>query len=453
MGQLNKRIIIIGGGPTGIGAAYRLQQKKYTNWVMYEKNNYLGGHSSTHIDKKGFLWDEGGHVLFSHFKEYDNFVAKVLQNNFFRHQRESWIKMPENRWVPYPFQNHIRYLNKEDQLRCIIGLVEANKKSNRLNNFQDWIYSTFGEGIGNIFMNPYNFKVWATPLSKMQFNWIAERVSVIDISKVLFNVINKADEFTWGPNNTFIFPKRGGTGEIYTRAGKMFAKNILLNKELIKIDFRNKKVFFKDGSSDSYDYLITAMPIPRLVAIMDFSKKIKHGVKGLEYNNILVVGIGLKKRIKTTKCWVYFPSLDVPFYRLTYFHNYSRYNVPQGDVNRYSSLMCEISYSKYKHVNKKEIIKDTIKSLITNGVINKKDRSAIISKVLYDISYGYPIPTKKRDSILRKIQPLLMKQGIYSRGRYGAWKYEISNMDHCFMQGYEAVENILYHKKEKVWSL
>jgi hypothetical protein len=37
---------------------------------------------------------------------------------------------------------------------------------------------------------------------------------------------------------------------------------------------------------------------------------------------------------------------------------------------------------------------------------------------------------------------------VYSRGRFGAWKYEVGNMDHSFMQGVEVVERIFTGKTE-----
>ncbi len=62
---MTKRIIKIGADPTGLGAAYRLRELGYTNWNIYGKNTYLGGHVSSHLDENGFVWDEGGHVIFS----------------------------------------------------------------------------------------------------------------------------------------------------------------------------------------------------------------------------------------------------------------------------------------------------------------------------------------------------------------------------------------------------
>jgi hypothetical protein len=57
--------------------------------------------------------------------------------------------------------------------------------------------------------------------------------------------------------------------------------------------------------------------------------------------------------------------------------------------------------------------------------------------------FGYPIPTPDRDDILGDVLPALEAMNIYSRGRFGGWKYEVANMDHSVMQGVEAVDRLL----------
>src|SRR5215204_7166426 len=121
-----KRIVILGAGPTGLGAAYRLQELGYHNWDIYEQHNYVGGLATSFTDDKGFTWDIGGHVLFSHYKYYDNLLDKLIGAHYTEIMRESWVWM-QDRFIPYPFQNNIRHLHPESVLGCLLGLIEAQR--------------------------------------------------------------------------------------------------------------------------------------------------------------------------------------------------------------------------------------------------------------------------------------------------------------------------------------
>jgi UDP-galactopyranose mutase len=75
----------------------------------------------------------------------------------------------------------------------------------------------------------------------------------------------------------------------------------------------------------------------------------------------------------------------------------------------------------------------------------------IVSLHTIDIEYAYPIPTLKRDEALAVIQPWLMERGIYSRGRFGSWRYEIGNMDHAAKMGIDAARLLVEGRPEEVW--
>jgi protoporphyrinogen oxidase len=75
------------------------------------------GLSCTAITPQGFLFDMGGHVIFSHWDYFDQLLDAALGPDAWNTlQRVSyvWIK---GRWVAYPFQNNIAALDKEDQVR------------------------------------------------------------------------------------------------------------------------------------------------------------------------------------------------------------------------------------------------------------------------------------------------------------------------------------------------
>jgi protoporphyrinogen oxidase len=69
-----KKIVILGAGPTGLGAAYRLQELGYRNWAIYERHDYVGGLATSFVDDAGFTYDIGGHVMFSHYPYFDTLV-------------------------------------------------------------------------------------------------------------------------------------------------------------------------------------------------------------------------------------------------------------------------------------------------------------------------------------------------------------------------------------------
>jgi len=90
----NNRIVIIGAGPCGQGAAWRLHELGFENYTVFEKNNYVGGLSASFSDEKGFTWDIGGHIHCLHYDYFDRVMETVLpEDGWVSHERESWIWM------------------------------------------------------------------------------------------------------------------------------------------------------------------------------------------------------------------------------------------------------------------------------------------------------------------------------------------------------------------------
>jgi len=159
----------------------------------------------------------------------------------------------------------------------------------------------------------------------------------------------------------------------------------------------------------------------------------------------------MQKKIDTGKCWVYFAEPEMPCYRATFFSHYSPFNVPNGDTEHYSSLMCEMSVPLGQTVDIERIYEQMLAGLIRSKILQESDRSLIISRYHRLVRYSYPIPTLDRDRGLAVLQPALMQQDIYSRGRFGAWRYEIGNMDHSVLMGVEAANHVVSGEKELVF--
>jgi len=438
------RFLILGAGPTGLGAARRLQELGVHDWQIVDAAPNPGGLATSFLDDKGFTWDIGGHVQFSHYEYFDRAMVEFLgEDGWLHHQRESWVWM-RDRFIPYPFQNNIRRLPPEDLNTCLQGLLQITQHPRpKSHNFREWIDATFGPGLAEVFMLPYNFKVWAFPPEMMNAVWVGERVAVTDLSRVLANLALGKDDLSWGPNNTFQFPKHGGTGAIWLECAKRLpAARIKLNARVVSIDMGKREVVTASGERFGYEHLISTIPLTELIRLSGQSHLQPLADRGLLYSASNIFGLGLKGKPPAelaTKCWMYFPEDNCPFYRVTVFSNYSPYNVP--DINTHWSLMAEVSDSPHKRVNQEQLLEEVIQGALNTRLINTREE--IVSTWSFRAGYGYPTPGLHRDEALAELIPFFEEQGVYSRGRFGLWKYEVSNQDHSFMQGVEVVDRLV----------
>jgi len=66
--------------------------------------------------------------------------------------------------------------------------------------FEQWMNVNLGSGITDLFMKPYNEKVWAIHPSRMQSKWLGERVATVNVTRLIEDVILNKTRAGWGPN-------------------------------------------------------------------------------------------------------------------------------------------------------------------------------------------------------------------------------------------------------------
>ncbi|OAA70225.1 hypothetical protein LEL_10041 [Akanthomyces lecanii RCEF 1005] len=290
-------------------------------------------------------------------------------------------------------------------------------------------------------MRPYNFKVWAILTTE-----VGERVANPDVKLLARNVIIGKVAPGWGPNATFRFPTKEGTGAIWIAvASTLPAKWTRFGEHgsVIEIDADAKSAQLKDGGTlVKYNHLVNTMALDTLASCMR-DTKLAELCKPLFYLSTNVIGVGIRG--------LYFVADDCPFYRATIFSNDSPNNQPDastklatlrlanGDKPRtasepqpgpYWSIMLGVSESACKPVNQQTLVDDCIAQLIVNDMVSADDE---IVSIYQRFDHGYPTPSLSRNGALAEALPYLESKDIYSRGRFGAWAYEVANQDHSFM--------------------
>jgi len=167
------------------------------------------------------------------------------------------------------------------------------------------------------------------------------------------------------------------------------------------------------------------------VRALDAPSDVRRAADELDYNRVVVVGVGLRSRAPDQH-WVYVPQKDVVFHRYAWVSNYSPYNAPKG----FSALIAEVTVPRSEPVNAEEISERVISDLEKLEVIRSEEEIRVVKVWVHE--HGYPIYTlnneEKRGLVLRWVNEV----GIISVGRWGSWHYW--NMDKV----YENVSSIVY---------
>lgn len=441
-------LIIIGAGATGLGAAWHALERNDNDFLILEARDQPGGLSASEADEHGFTWDQGVHLHFSHYEYYDQFLDRILPPEEWLTLQRSAAVWLEDRFVPYPIQLHLHHLPGHDRWNCLKGLLAASRRPRgNASDLADWIDRTFGSGLSNLFMTPYNEKIWATPLDRLNASWIGERVACPCWEQILERTCLQQDAEPWGPNARFRYPATGGSGRVWREAAlRIPARHKRFSESVLEIDGDQKLIVTDRGRTYRYQHLISTMPADRLMQQVMTKQQLPSAAR-LEHTVTHLRGFGfsgLPPEPLRGRLWVYFSQPEISFYRMTMLSNLSPTMVP--DAESMWSLVVEVAESRWKPLREQNLTQRVLSDLSRLGFVEKD--SVPLSIWERTLPYGYPIPTSDRDRTLAAVLPALEQLDIHSRGRFGAWKYEVSNQDHSFMQGVETIERIANGQEE-----
>ncbi|WP_048150683.1 protoporphyrinogen/coproporphyrinogen oxidase [Palaeococcus ferrophilus] len=423
---MKEEIGILGGGLTGLSLGYFLNQKSY-KFMILEKNQETSGLlKSIQID--GFTFDIGGsHIIFSKDKGILNLMVSLLGDNVVRNRRNTKI-LYKGHYIKYPFENGLADLPKRDNFECLYYFVQnlISKEKGLLNpprNMKEWFYYTFGKGIAEKYLIPYNEKIWKYPLDQMSTVWV-DRIPQPPVEDIIKSSLGIPTE-GYTHQIYFYYPKYGGIQSLAKAFEKPINGNIITNFEVRKIKKEEGKWIISNGKQEfEVDKLISTIPLQELIkALEDVPNEVIEAVNNLKFNSLITVGIGVDKPKLNDFSWLYIPDKDVLTHRVSFPSNYSPYGAPQGK----SSVLAEITYKDGDGVSRasdKEIAERTVEDLDRLGIIDKDE---VILTTVYRFKYAYVIYDLNYKENLKTIFSYLKTIGIDSIGRFGSWEY--ANMD------------------------
>ncbi len=428
----DKNIIIVGAGLSGLSAAFHLKR----DYEIFEKEDSPGGLCRSK-NIKGFVFDFGGHLLHPKRAYTKELIKALLKKNIRCLSRNSWV-YSFKRFTRYPFQINTFGLPVFVKRECVIEFIKARLRNTNSasseTDFSRWIYRNFGKGIAMHFMIPYNKKFWTVHPKRLTCDWIDNFIPIPTISEVIAGAFRDYPKNV-GYNSRFLYPLQGGIGCLSGSFARHI-KGINFGMELTKIYPEKRTIEFKNGRKYKYDRLILSIPLVELKDIIqdEMPQRVKSAFKSLKFNSIFNLNLGLKKSNLSDKHWVYFPEKDFIFFRVGFYSNFSEAMAPRGCY----SIYAEVSYSKLKPIDKKNVVSRIIADLIKAGLIS--NRRNIVAEDITDIKYGYILYDRYYPRAIKDITAYLNKNDIDMIGRYGRWRY--MTMEDTILDGKDIAKKI-----------
>ncbi|MCH5193833.1 MAG: FAD-dependent oxidoreductase [Oscillospiraceae bacterium] len=413
------KIAVLGAGISGLSAA-RLLKDKGCDVTVYEKNDTIGGLARSRTTG-GILYDpHGGHILNSKHPEVMEWAFSICSKDNWQYTERNAKIYFSGKYISYPFELSLCELDMEDAVNCVHDFI-LSQQGERPDNYKDWLIWNFGKAISDYYMIPYNEKIWAYPLDKMETHWMEGKMPLPSKKDMIRSMLLKDPTERKMPHSTFYYPLNGGIQTFVNAVAE--GLNIICGSEIQSIEHTGGK-WYVNGDGE-YDTVISTIPLPCLRRVMELPDGVAECIGDLKYNSLTTV---LFECPETDITWLYIPSHDYRSHRVGYQSTLTPNAINKPDRG---CAALEIIGSRFNVTgleNERNILpeelgyRETLDSEFTE-----------FAYVIHDLNYRKNI-THIRDYFSEL-------KGFELLGRWGRWNY--NNMDLCIWDSMNLVKEIL----------
>lgn len=420
--ESNVKNLVLGAGLSGLTTAYYLGD----DYLILEKDSTPGGYCRT-IPNERYVWDYAGHFYHFQTEKYKKLFLDLVDESEIVRQKKNTKIFYKDKLIEYPFQTNIHELEKDEFMECLYDLYFREEKED-FENFLDMLYAKFGKAIVEKFLRPYNEKLYATDLTKLDKDAMGRFFPYADFKQVMESIGNRKKE-TY--NDDFMYLKKG-TGYFIDRLfEKINRSKVKFNEEVVKVDLANKNVTTSAGNIYHYENLVNSMPFNEFLKVCGETELANE----LSYNKVLVLNLGFDKASPRFKDehWVYFPDKSLNFYRIGFYNNILR----QDEL----SVYVEIGFNKVvdeKDIDVEAELEKALEGMKRVGMIDDSMKLVDKNILLMDPAYVH-ISTIENEKVEKKFAEL-EAQDVYMLGRYGRWTYNC--MEDCVGLADKLVEKL-----------
>ena len=453
-------LLVIGGGPAGLTAAYEFQKLAPTRRAMVlEADEIVGGIARTET-YKGYRFDIGGHRFFTKVPEVEAVWREVLQDQFIRVPRQSRIYY-RGQYFDYPLKlvNSLRNIGPYEAFRIMLSYLKWQVRPSKIeDDFEQWVINRFGGRLYMHFFESYTRKVWGVDPKNIQAEWAAQRIKNLSLSKAVWNALT-------GANNTtslieeFDYPRLGPgqmwekTADLIEAHGGKVRKGAFVSR-VFRDGNRITAVEVRDshGGTERIEAknFINTMALRDLIQCITPAppEEVQEAAQLLKYRDFLIVTLVLDRPDPFPDNWIYVHSPDVKVGRIQNFRAWSEDMLPN---KTHASIGMEYFCQKEDDLwtsSDDDLRKLAASELEVLGLAKKSD---VVDGTVIRQPKAYPVyDTAYRGACATISEWINSLENLQSVGRNGQHRY--NNQDHSMLTAMFAARNILGANYD-VWSV
>jgi protoporphyrinogen oxidase len=269
-------------------------------------------------------------------------------------------------------------------------------------------------------MRPYNAKIWAYPLERMEAGWMDDNIPQPDVKNILTSALTKQQPTEGLLYSEMCYPLRGGIQSVFNALAD--GLDVRLGVPVERIE-REKSKYRVNG--EIFDTVISTIYPHDLIKAMTLPKAVVDAVNGFKFNSFTTVCVACPP---TDISWLYIPSKKYKAHRIGYQSCLSPYAAPEGrGAGAFEVIGPRFDVSD-KVIRDNEYIPEELE---VSAVIDAEFSEH--AYVIYDLDY------RKNVSVMDEYFSTV--PNFYTLGKWGNWNYD--NMDKCMRKAFDLADKII----------
>lgn len=404
--------LVVGAGISGLAYANAVLGRG--RCLVVEREGEAGGYCRT-IEKAGFTWDYSGHFFHFQRPEIDAWMRQRMPTGSVRTiaKRTRVRPAPDDaaRETGFPFQTRTHELPKPEFLACLAGLhAAARPHDGEVHSFKGMLERRYGAAICEKFLVPYNEKLYATDLDRLDVDAMGRffphprGASALD--DALAALASGAVDASY--NATFTYPAGGAAEYVRALLRDLPEDALALGESVVHIDV-DRNIARTSKREIAFERLVSSAPLPSLLAACG----IPHDASAFTANQVLVFNLGFDSKGRDDAHWIYFADPALAFYRVGFYDN-----ILGGER---MSLYVELGMPAGASIDVEHSLARVLADLERAHIVTRDQKLVAWHHVLMKPAYVHV--TRRSIAETARCRALLAGFGVHAVGRYGGWTY------------------------------